>query len=254
MRRSPPRASPRRSATVQTVASVSTQYDEIWEHVYGDMQTAGPVHRHMRRMLRPILARLSYESVLDVGCGRGDNYRVLARDHTLKRYTGIDASARALELAGQSVVGDFHQLDIQSERLDGTWDIVFSSLVLEHIPDDEAALRNMRAMTARHLVITTIAGDFERYRGWDERIGHVRNYARGELESKLERAGFRVEETIYWGFPFYTPIARELQNRSAAGTAKFGAAARAAARTLYWLYFLNSRRRGDLLIAAATAE
>lgn len=232
------------------MGTVSQQYDEIWDHVFGDMQEAGPVHRHMKRMLRRILGTLDYESVVDVGCGQGHNLPLLTAGRALKRVTGIDVSEKALEKARLVAGADFDQVDIQQGALPGKWDLVFSSLVLEHLPDDEAALRNMRSMAGRYLVVTTIAGDFEKYRPWDERLGHVRNYRAGELEAKVQRAGFVVDRVIYWGFPFYSPIARQLQNRSSAGTGRFGPTDELAAWLLYWLYYLNSGRRGDLLILA----
>jgi len=235
------------------VGGPSQQYDEIWEQVYGDMQETGPVHLHMKRMLRGILQTIDYRSVIDVGCGQGHNLPLLVEGRSLDRVTGIDVSKPALERAKERVNADFHQLDVQQDALDGKWDLVFSSLVLEHLPDDEAALRNIRRMAGRHVLITTIAGDFERYRAWDERMGHVRNYRVGELEQKLEREGFKVDRAIYWGFPFYSPVARTLQNRGGTGTGKFGPAARLAAQMLYWLYSLNSSRRGDLLIVHGVA-
>jgi hypothetical protein len=69
----------------------------------------------------------------------------------------------------------------------------------------------MWRMCGLFLFLTTIAGGFERSSAWDEQMGHVRNYLVGDLE-KLERTGFSVERTICWVFPFYTPIARRLQN------------------------------------------
>jgi hypothetical protein len=107
-------------------------------------------------------------------------------------------------------------------------------------------------MTESQLELVTIAGNFERYRPWEEQMGHVRNYARGELEAKLANAGFEVERAIYWGFPFYTPFARTLQNRMTS-TAEYDSQMTIAARVMYWLYWLNSKRRGDLLLIRARA-
>ena len=36
-------------------------------------------------------------------------------------------------------------------------------------------------MTGKYLCVATIAGNYERYKAWDERVGHVRNYRVGEL-------------------------------------------------------------------------
>jgi len=230
--------------------SAAELYDDIWTQAYGDMQDVGPVHRHMRRLLDGVLGELDYDSVLDVGCGAGHNLPVIAAGRRLKRVTGLDVSPEALRRAEARSAAEFVRADIQREHPDRTWDLVFSSLVLEHLADDEAALAHMRAMTARHLVVVTIAGDFERYRPWEEQMGHVRNYRRGELEAKLTSAGFDVQRTIYWGFPFYTPIARTLQNRMTVEPS-FSASTRLLARIMHTVFRLNSSRRGDLLIAVA---
>ena len=81
-------------------------------------------------------------------------------------------------------------------------------------------------------------------------MGHVRNYQHGELERKLDSAGFEVLQVVYWGFPFYSPLSRILQNRMTA-TSRLPRSARAVARILYAVYFLNSRSRGDLVVALA---
>lgn len=228
-------------------------YDKMWTEVYGDMQLVGPVHRHLKRLLAGILTALEYESVIDVGCGPGTNLPLLCRGREIESVAGIDVSSWAIAQARRSGRGEFHVLDIQEGHPEGRWDLVHSSLVLEHLPDDSAALRNMRAMTGKYLLVSTIAGDFERYRAWDERVGHVRNYRAGELERKVKEAGFKSSRSIYWGFPFYSPIFRTLQNRSTAAAGEYNVFTRLVARFLYYLYFLNSRRSGDLLILLATA-
>ncbi|GBC78109.1 Trans-aconitate 2-methyltransferase [bacterium HR08] len=231
--------------------SLPPDYNEMWTQVYSDLSYKGPTHRHLRRLVAKMLHDIEYESVLDVGCGPGIHWELLARGRKLKRYTGVDISAWALERARELTGGEYYLLDIQKERLDGHWDLVFCSLVLEHLPDDVAALRNMHAMTGKYFLVTTIAGDFERYRRWDERVGHARNYRLGELEQKAAAVGFKVRRTIYWGFPFYSPIVRSLQNYCQIGIGSFNWITSLLATSLYWLYFLNSDRRGDVLVLLA---
>ena len=227
-------------------------YDVMWTQVYGDIQRTGPVHRHMKRIVERLLAQIEYESVLDVGCGPGHNLPLLCQGRKLNRIAGIDISAWAIEQARKDGGGEFHLLDIEQGRLDGCWDLVYCSLVLEHLPNDLAALRNMRAMTGKYLLVTTMAGDFERYKTWDERVGHVRNYQVGELEEKLGKIGFSIQEVIYWGFPFYSPLGRTLQTRTGVGVGSFGLISRLLAEIIYYLYFLNLHKRGDLLVVLAT--
>jgi len=230
-------------------------YDQIWAEVYGDMQAHGPVHKHLTRLVGRELARLPYRSAFDVGCGPGHNHDLLAAGRSLDRFGGMDISANALEVARSRYPdGAFSVGDVQVDAVPGHWDLVFCSLVLEHLVDDEAALANMRSAVGQHLVLTTIAGNFERYRAWDERMGHVRNYRRGDLEAKVEEAGFRVITSRYWGWPFYSPIVRTVQNRTAVGTGEYGRGTRAIARALELVYHLNSSTRGDLLIVVAAPD
>jgi SAM-dependent methyltransferase len=228
--------------------------DDIWTHVYGDMQERGPTHRHMVRFVRRLLATITYETVLDVGCGPGHNRSLLTAGREPLAYVGIDVSPLAVQRAREAAEGDLLVVDIQEGSPDGCWDLVYSSLLLEHLPDDVAALRHMRAVTGKYLLVTTMGDDYRRYQAWEERVGHVRNHARGELEAKLRDAGLSLLKVTQWGFPFYSPMARTLQRRSELGTGEFGVAARLAAAAMYYTYFSNSRRRGDLLIALAVPD
>jgi SAM-dependent methyltransferase len=231
-------------------APTDHDYDRMWEEVYGGLQDFGPTHRHMGRLMRRLLAPLHYSSVLDVGVGLGHNLPTLTEGRQLERVAGVDVSQRALDQVRERWSGDFRRLDVTTEHLQAGYDLVCCALVLEHLLDDEAALHNLHEMTSKYLLVVTIAGDFERYQPWEEQMGHVRNYAPGELEQKLARAGFEVLQTVYWGFPLYSPLARRFQNRMKA-TPQLSAPSRLMAWILYLLYFLNSSRRGDLLLALA---
>jgi trans-aconitate methyltransferase len=91
-------------------------YDEVWRNVYGDMQVHGPVHRHMRRLLRRLLRSLDYRSVVDVGCGNGENFSLLLEEGSPDRVAGIDVSAEALERARRRVPADYSASTSSSAR------------------------------------------------------------------------------------------------------------------------------------------
>jgi hypothetical protein len=84
-------------------------------------------------------------------------------------------------------------------------------------------------------------------------FGHSCNYARGELTQKLERAQLRVVRMIEWGFPFYSPLCRDLMNVTGSrGTVGgFSAGQELIMQLVYAIFRLNSTRRGDELIVFA---
>lgn len=228
-------------------------YDQVWEEVYGDLQDLGPTHLHMRRIMSRMLAPLQYSSVLDVGVGFGHNLPLLTQGRQITRIAGIDISERAVSEVRRHWQGEFTQLDITEGSLPDTFDLVCCSLVLEHVSDDAATLANLRRMTSKFLLLTTIGGRLERYLPWERQMGHVRNYAPGELEAKLESAGLEVIDFRRWGFPFYSPLLRLVLNRATASK-EMSSGSRLAGKLLYWLFFLNSSRRGDVLIVLARPQ
>ncbi|HKW69161.1 MAG TPA: methyltransferase domain-containing protein [Candidatus Dormibacteraeota bacterium] len=225
-------------------------YDQLWRGYWGDMQRFGPVHRHIREdLMRRVLA-LDVHSVLDVGCGSGENLAALAAAGRFQ-LSGVDISGEGIELARRRVPSaSFSVLDVSREVLPHRFDLVMSIQVVEHIPDDASALRNIARMSRRYVFVSTIGG---RMRRSETTTGHVRNYTRAELKRKLEAAGLLVLEVTGWGFPFYSPLYRSaveyLPGGPPAGPA--GRVSRFAGNVLYELYRLNWRGRGDVLSALA---
>lgn len=225
-------------------------YDELWRETWGDMQRVGPVHRHILEDMVRTVTSLDVKSVLDVGCGSGENLRALAG---LARYelAGIDISEEALKLASHRVPqARLEQLDVQRDALPKRFDLVMSIQVVEHLPDDAAAFRNIASMSNNYVFISTIQG---RMRPSETSIGHVRNYSEVELRSKLESAGLEVMEVRGWGFPFYSPIYRSLAEWLPGGppAGSISPLEKIAARTLYHLYRLNWSGKGDVITALA---
>src|SRR5665647_1716472 len=117
-------------------------YDHLWSSAWGDMQCLGPVHRHLQKLLVPLVGALRVRTVLEVGCGSGDNLAALAAggDYEL---TGTDIAPGALELAKQRVPqARLLLLDIEKAALPEQFDLVMSLQVVEHIQDDQVALRH----------------------------------------------------------------------------------------------------------------
>jgi SAM-dependent methyltransferase len=211
----------------------------------------GPVHRHIREDLVRLVTSLDVRTVLDVGCGSGENLERLA---ALGRYvvSGVDLSDAALRLAREHLGPEVRlkSLDVENEALSERFDLVLSIQVVEHIADDVAALRNMAAMSSKYFFTSTIGG---RMRPSELAIGHVRNYSRLELHRKLELAGLDVLWVRGWGFPFYSPLYRSVAEWLPGGppAGSLGTLSRLSARALYQLYRLNVPGQGDVLSALA---
>ena len=135
------------------------------------------------------------ETLLDLGCGGGRHaFEAMRRGATV---VALDADAAELKdaaaVSGGMVNGDALTLPFPDE----SFDRIIAAEVLEHIPADEATLRELvRVLRPGGRLAVTVPTR------WPERIcwaldrryhdtpgGHIRIYRQPELEAKLERAG-----------------------------------------------------------------
>jgi predicted TPR repeat methyltransferase len=233
-------------------AAATFDYDTAWDDKWDDMKKYGPMSRHVRRVIKKLAGRLSFQTVMDVGCGQGSLLLELMADFSGITPHGTDVSASAVELARRKVPeGEFHVMDLVTEHVDGKYDLVVCSEVVEHIEDDVSAMRNLHAMTKGHLIITTVQGRMRRFEAGE--VGHVRNYARNELAEKLRSVGFEIVKVVDWGFPFYSPFYRDfLELTGSKGTTgEFGTGRRLVATALYYLFHLNLPVWGDEIFIVA---
>jgi 2-polyprenyl-3-methyl-5-hydroxy-6-metoxy-1,4-benzoquinol methylase len=231
--------------------SMREQYDQLWTGAWGEMQRLGPVHRRQTEALLRLVKKLSVRTVLDVGCGAGDNLAALAYAMPQLVLSGADVSAGALALAAQRVPSaNLRELDVQCENFKETFDLVMAIQVVEHLPDDGAALRNMALMAKHWVIVTTMRGHM---RASEKSIGHLRNYSDNNLREKAASAGLEVVDLFGWGFPFYSPFYRTVAEWLPGGPpqGKIGAKQLAFADALYHLYSLNIPRRGDVVTMLA---
>jgi SAM-dependent methyltransferase len=225
-------------------------YDKLWKETWGDLQRLGPVHRHQREALLATVRSLDVKTILDVGCGSGENLSALATLDGLE-LTGVDVSAEALALAAKRVPeARLIEADVQLQALSDRFDLVTSIQVIEHLADDVAALTHMGEMANRWVLVTSMCGTM---RPSEAHIGHVRNYSFAELRAKADAAGLEVVDLFGWGFPFYSPLYRTLIEHVPGGppSGPMGGGSQLVARALHALYKLNIPRRGDVVTMLA---
>jgi SAM-dependent methyltransferase len=228
-------------------------YEVVWAEVWGDMQRYGPTHRHRRRIFGELLKSIpagSIHTIADIGCGEGSNLAFFAQKYPQARLFGFDVSQTALDQAHQILPrATFELLDVTQQRAAQTFELVTCAEVVEHLPDDVIALKNIYAMTQRYALFSTVQG---RFREWEKSIGHVRSYASGELQRKLESVGFRTVKIIQWGFPFYSPLYRDLFTvGSVEGIShgRYGFGKKFACQALFAVFALNRHDHGDVIFA-----
>lgn len=132
-------------------------------------------------------------SVLDFGAGTGRLAAGLAAHGLEVTCVEPDPGLRA-QLAARGLAGV-----ASLEALDGRrFDYVVSSNVLEHVPDDAAAVRALHA----HLVpggrcLVYVPALRALWTANDDRVGHLRRYRRRGLTRLFREAGFTVEGVRY---------------------------------------------------------
>jgi trans-aconitate methyltransferase len=213
-------------------------YESGWGE-WEDMKEYGPASRHIRRLIFQLLSKAAFTSVLDVGCGVGNLLNEIHKKYPGVFLNGAEYAQSGLEVAKKRIPeGKFQLLDLSKESLTGQFDLVTCIDVLEHIPDDISALKNLRAMTEKYLLVVVPLGPlFEVER---TRVGHVHGYSRHEFDNKLQRSHFRVIKSIQWGFPFYNLYRRILHHLpESTVNGSYGLGKRVVSKLLYFFLFIN---------------
>jgi SAM-dependent methyltransferase len=133
---------------------------------------------------------------LEVGCGTGYVLEGVHSAFPAARCVGVEPFEAALEIARGRVDGvELRRGDAASLAADREeFDAVGSFDVLEHIPDDSAALRAITgALRPGGVLVVTVPQHRWLWSDADEAAEHVRRYRRRELVERVRAAGLRVE-------------------------------------------------------------
>ena len=211
---------------------------------WDDSQFYLPLPRHRRNMIMHLLRSLTFKEVLDAGCAQHYLLDVITKKFRVKGY-GCDISNKIIETnRARAPLCEFKQIDLEKETWENKqFDLVISSEVIEHIPDWEAAVKNISLMSKRYLLITVPGGKKRRV---DEIVGHYRHFQGDELTTVIEKQGFTCLKIVRHGFPMHS-LYKRIINRMAPeqlymsfhSGKEYSFAKKILAHGLYFAFYLN---------------
>ena len=141
--------------------------------------------------------------MLEIGVGVGSVGARLSRNY---QYTGLDLDSESAAIARSRVAAAGNGSVIHGTTADlepgSSFDLVCAFEVLEHIDDDEAALREWRQLVRPGgWLLLSVPARHGKLGPHDEIAGHIRRYRRSGLKQLAERVGLNVERVIGYGFP-----------------------------------------------------
>ena len=149
-------------------------------------------------------------SILDVGCGTG---AMSARLLKWGNVVSADFSPLALEFSRRR--GLKHLLGADAMRLPlaaNSFDLITVMDVLEHLPDDQAALCEFfRVLKPGGRVIATVPAYPHLWSEHDVALMHHRRYVRDQVDARFRAAGFQVEKLSHTMTTLYPVVS--LQRR-----------------------------------------
>lgn len=143
--------------------------------------------------------------ILDIGCGPG---YTLDRLRDFGQCVGVDYSpdaARFCQERGYSevVVADAQALPVA----DGTFDLVVSLDVMEHLEDDATAAKEVfRVLKPGGLLVMTVPTFMLLWGDHDEMYLHKRRYRLPQIRALVEGAGFQMRKLSHMEPLFFLPL------------------------------------------------
>jgi SAM-dependent methyltransferase len=167
----------------------------------------------MRSIARSLMSDFPrFRRAVDIGCGSGGNLELLrsVADEVL----ALDLSPRALAYTRDRIregaaptglaAGDAQRLPLRDRSVDLAW--LFN--VIEHLPDDRAAARELARVLRPHgIAVVATSASMWLWSDHDVANHHQRRYARAELEEILSSAGLRIRRITHANTALFAPVA-----------------------------------------------
>lgn len=148
------------------------------------------------------------KDVLDIGCSSGNLLSDLENIGFNKAHLyGVDISKKAIDNCKKRNLNNTFVMDAQQIELNKKFDIIIASDCLEHLKDDEKAVKNWGNLLKENgkLIIFVPAYNFL-WSEHDEVNMHYRRYVKKDLKKLIENEKMIIEKSSYWNFMLFFPV------------------------------------------------
>jgi len=135
--------------------------------------------------------------VADLGCGAGGMWEIL-KDYG--PVVGVDRALLSMSLCKARGYAGLARSVVEAVPLaSASLDLALMTDVLEHVRDDEQAIRECaRVLRPGGVLLLTVAALPLLYGAHDRALGHFRRYSRRQLAALVQRNGFTIERLTYF--------------------------------------------------------
>lgn len=172
--------------------------DQYGSNILNDLQDATRFNRWMGDTLRPFLG----DRVLEIGAGIGN---LTSQFIPRELYVASDINPVYLDYLRSYAIGKpyLHVMEINAnnendfESLENQFDTAIMVNVLEHVPDEQLALKNLyKVLELGGKVVILVPQHPQLYGTLDVALEHRERYTEDGLRSSLTKAGFQVERIL----------------------------------------------------------
>lgn len=143
--------------------------------------------------------------ILEVGCGVGDQLKSLSINNNT--VLGSDVNSEALAEATRAGFR-VHYQNLEEEITEvEKYDVICAFDVLEHIKNDNLALKNIyNSLKKGGFFIFSVPAFQFLFSGHDIYMQHYRRYSARDIKQKLTVNNFKIQDLFYWNFIFFIPL------------------------------------------------
>lgn len=168
-----------------------------------------PINIYSRENVTKFLELNNNKTILEIGCSSGWLIDNLKKKFKKINYVGVDVVKQPIEkLAKKYPNIPFLIFDITKNPLKKIkFDNIIMLNVLEHIRNDDLALKNSKELLKKNgkIFIEVPANQFL-YDNYDKQLMHFRRYEMSNLLMKLEKNGYEVLKKNHLGFFCFFPF------------------------------------------------